>query len=122
MRIPDEFWSTTVQAIAPRIIYDGAFPQRSRDYYRLARGSWNRAYVYLLYGSDDNLLYVGRTHRPGNRFDKHRRRDWWPEVAALVLLEVEGENADEAHALVKRLELRAIRTLYPELNVAGVLR
>lgn len=49
----------------------------------LLRENENREhYLYRLFDAQDNLLYVGVTFMPGNRFDQHRReKHWWDQVA-----------------------------------------
>jgi predicted GIY-YIG superfamily endonuclease len=40
-----------------------------------------RTALYRFYGADDVLLYVGITHRLGQRWSEHARsQPWWPEV------------------------------------------
>lgn len=115
-----DLWTDEFRSIDPTITYDGPFPSRPRDYYELGWCGARYAYVYLLFDADNQLLYVGRARRPGNRFDKHRRqKPWWPSVSRLVLLGVTGESRADAHALVSRLEMHAIRTLDPLHNIAG---
>lgn len=116
------FWERlTVRALSPKIVYVGRFPERSRDYYALTPlVSARTAYVYMLFSYCGSLLYVGRARRPGNRFDKHRRRDWWPEVYDVLLVQVQGEDRASTHAYVDKLERLAIRHLSPIHNVAGV--
>lgn len=118
--LPETFWlSVRVQAIAPEVVYTGMFPRRASDYYAVGQGGMQ--YVYLLFDEDEVLLYVGRSHRPGNRFDKHRRHQpWWPSVSGLLILAVNGETKAEAAALVAGLELHCIRRLGPQYNVSGV--
>ena len=120
--IRPEFWSSEdIAAMDWRMVYDGPFPSRPRDYYALTDGSWNVAFVYLLFDRADRLLYVGRARQPGARFDKHRRRkSWWPEVRSLVIIRVAGRDYEDACRVVDHMERRAIRALGPAYNIVGV--
>jgi hypothetical protein len=82
-------------------------------------------YVYLLFDQADSLLYVGRSFRPADRFSKHCRRDWWPQVTSLVLIAVEDKIRYGVHRRyytppnVKAFEDAAIAGLLPIHNIAG---
>jgi hypothetical protein len=116
-----EFWrSVTVSAVAPEVIYDGPMPTGRRPYAGLAPAVGCTEYVYLLFGEQDELVYVGRSFRPADRFTKHRRKPWWPQVAGLVLLRITGATPREATALTDGLERLAIKRLGPTGNIAGV--
>lgn len=117
--IPD-FWPLSIQAINPTIAYEGTFPERSRDYYALVPAASNLAYVYVLLDDAGDPVYIGRSHRPGNRFDKHRRKPWWPAVKSLSLLRVQGDSRGDTHAAVSYLERYLIKTYRPTYNIAGV--
>lgn len=117
-RLPDTFWTVTPRALGVEVVHDGSMPTRPADYYALGgRDQWG--YVYLLSGLD--LLYVGKSLCPGNRFDMHRRRDWWAGVQNLTLLRVKGADREETSALMDGLETFAIRRLRPIHNVAKVV-
>lgn len=110
-----DLWSDDVA-----MIYHGPFPERPRDYYALTRCSWNVAFIYLLFGERDRLLYVGRARNPGNRFDKHRRhKEWWPEVRSLAIFQVTADDHLSSMRAVATAELIAIQELDPVYNIAG---
>lgn len=121
--IRPEFWlSSTVQAIDPKIVYVGALPPRPRDYYKLYAPTYARSFVYILSNLAEEVVYVGMSWNPGNRFDKHKRkRPWWSQVTHVVILQVDASNPDEAEALTRGLEILCIRRLAPTGNIAGVL-
>lgn len=104
------------------VIYSGAMPSSPSDYYAIALGGSRMSYVYILTGERGDALYVGMSRRPGNRFDKHRSRDWWGQVEGLTVWRVEGEDRWHADRNARRLEAHAIRELLPAYNIAGVPR
>lgn len=126
--IPIGFWdSVSMRAAEPEIVYFGAMPQVPKVYYPLAhltptlwRGA--SAFVYLLLACDGSVLYAGKAREPGNRFDKHRRKHWWDEVALLLLIRVMGTNQSEADTVALHVESLAIKQLDPIYNVAGARR
>ena len=111
-----------VEAAGWEIAYDGPLPNRLN---RVAPMQSGVEYVYLLFDATDRLLYVGRSLRPADRFSKHCRRDWWPEVADVVLVSVR----DEIRLGVRRVyitppnvaafEHAAITNLRPIHNIIG---
>lgn len=119
-----EFWrSARIAAMDLTVVYDGPFPTGPRAYATHLPGvAPNAEYVYLLFNDMDQLVYVGRAWRPADRFTKHRRKAWWPEVANLALVRVQGTSPDGATALTKLLEALAIRDLAPRSNIAGPSR
>lgn len=70
------------------------------------------AACYRLYGHGDELLYVGSTLRPENRFRQHSTdKAWWPEVARRDIAWFGSElEAREAEAV-------AIKQERPRYNV-----
>lgn len=126
--IPARFWdSPAMRAADPDVVYVGPMPSSPTDYYATASllGPIGRrhAFVYLLLGCDGSALYVGKARNPGNRFDKHRsKKEWWPEVAILLLLRVTGEDVFEADRLALHVEALCIRKFDPVYNIAGVVR
>lgn len=117
-RLPDTFWTATPRALGAEVAYEGVMPSRPADYYDLG-GRDGHGYVYLLSGFE--LLYIGKSWCPGNRFDRHRRRLWWPGVRHLTLLRVRGDDHEETGALMDGLETFAIRRLLPVHNIAKVV-
>lgn len=123
--IPATFWMTpAMQAAEPEVVFFGAMPARSADYYAASalmppRGN-KAAYIYFLLACDGSLLYVGKARTPGNRFDKHRRKEWWGEVVTLLLVRVSGSTLEEANLLALHVESLALRQLNPVYNIAGV--
>jgi hypothetical protein len=116
---------TATPAVKPEVwtdevVYDGPLPVSSAACLDLAPGGHRQAFVYLLFNESGDLLYVGRARVPANRFDHHRRhKEWWPDVARLVLSRVEGDSYHDAHSMVSRLEARLIRELDPIHNIVG---
>ena len=117
-QLPETFWTVTPRALGTEVAFTGPMPTRPKDYYDLG-GRDGYGYVYLLAG--EFLVYVGKSWCPGNRFDKHRRRDWWDLVDHLTLLRVRGDSTTETEALMDGLETFAIRRLLPVANVAKVV-
>ena len=73
-----------------------------------------RTALYRLFGGEGQLLYVGITNSPDERFVEHRRdKRWWDEV---VTREIEW-HPDRTTALIH--EARAIRREAPLYNLAG---
>jgi predicted HicB family RNase H-like nuclease len=71
-------------------------------------------YVYRLWSSDDELLYIGCSIRPLIRLTQHaREKAWWSEVSSMTA-ERYG-SVEEA----RQCELRAIATEAPRHNVAS---
>jgi hypothetical protein len=70
--------------------------------------------LYRFYNDAGELLYVGITHRPQERFSHHRAFSSWWEVAATSRLERFPTRAEAENA-----ERRAILTEVPVHNVAG---
>lgn len=67
--------------------------------------------VYLLYGVNDDLLYVGITGNLKSRFQAHALdKEWWPEV----------DRAEYHHlptrSMAQRAEAGLIRDLAPRYN------
>ncbi|OBB15481.1 hypothetical protein A5731_00500 [Mycolicibacterium conceptionense] len=68
--------------------------------------------LYRFYSTTGQLLYVGITMNPPQRFKKHRdTKDWWTEVAGISI-----ENYDTREDL-ENAERRAIQVEHPIHNV-----
>lgn len=77
------------------------------------RDGW--AAVYRLYSDGGELLYIGSTVNPPQRWSHHKgTKDWWPSVAAYRLDWWPG--AEQAYAE----EYKAIRAEQPKRNQLGV--
>jgi predicted GIY-YIG superfamily endonuclease len=48
---------------------------------------WRPTVVYRCYDAEGTLLYVGLSNNLVGRIAKHKRRDWWPDVASLETVE-----------------------------------
>ncbi|MET9222403.1 GIY-YIG nuclease family protein [Streptomyces sp. NPDC003300] len=66
--------------------------------------------LYRLFDTEGRLLYVGITNMPNVRFDAHRMKAWWKQVARREL--VWFDNRQEAGWA----EVRAIRAERPMHN------
>ena len=117
-REQDEVQSTDISS---RRVYKGPFPDTSSGYYSLVQPMWRRCFVYVLFDWADNVLYVGKSFRPGNRFDRHRRRDWWPDVSTVAILQIDGPERHEVERAAYNIELNTIHSLRPLHNVTGVI-
>lgn len=72
------------------------------------------AMVYLLYGADNQLLYVGATIDHTQRFISHlRTKEWWPEVARAEVTWYDSQWPAQA------AEQIAIRQGRPKYNRSG---
>mgnify|MGYP003392215434 CR=1 FL=1 len=72
-------------------------------------------YVYHLYESFGDLLYVGRTNRPARRLRQHRtHQPWWDEVTSVAVYGYPNSDVGTA-------ESRDIKRLSPKYNKAGVV-
>lgn len=72
--------------------------------------------LYRFYNAAGDLLYVGITNNPTNRFTDHMvSKSWWSEVAQ-TRLEFHANRAE-----VEAAELRAIQTESPRYNIRGVV-
>lgn len=106
-------------------IYDGPVPKRVNA---IAPMDTAAEYVYLLFDSADELVYVGRSFRPADRFTKHRRKPWWPTVASVALIRVSDVPSHERPSWrdpgpnTARLEALAIDRLRPPANIAAPSR
>lgn len=102
------------------VVYDGSMPQAVADYYAITPlgSSFSCSFVYILSDINGDALYVGMSRRPGNRFDRHRRRAWWSDVHSLRVLKVEPDMPSRARLDAKRLETQLIRALDPRCNIA----
>lgn len=68
--------------------------------------------LYRFYSDSGQLLYIGLTSNPGNRFQQHQQdKPWWHEVAGIAVEKYESREA------VKAAETRAIAVEKPKYNV-----
>lgn len=68
--------------------------------------------LYRFYNSDDELLYIGITLNPSERFKQHKgEKPWWTEVARIEIQTYESRQA------VTDAEQAAIRSERPKYNV-----
>ncbi|MGW3445627.1 GIY-YIG nuclease family protein [Streptomyces sp. NPDC001076] len=74
------------------------------------------AAVYRLWDAAGNLLYIGSSYDPQRRYQDHRDKPWWPQVARCV----EEWRASRIDAY--RAELKAIAAEDPRHNVYGTDR
>ncbi|WP_445520478.1 GIY-YIG nuclease family protein [Streptomyces sp. NEAU-174] len=88
--------------------------RRSKKTNRKARVSDDsvRTALYRIRNADGELLYVGISAKPPQRWGQHAAdKDWWPEVAGLSIEWFDSKT--EALAM----EARAIRTERPRHNI-----
>lgn len=67
--------------------------------------------VYRFHGASGDLLYVGITLNPTSRFRRHRRGNWWAEVATITI----ENHPDRASAALA--EIAAIKAEKPRYNI-----
>lgn len=116
-----EFWrSERIAALPWDVVYDGPKPRRVNE---VAPVRSDAEYVYLLFGERDELLYVGRSFRPADRFSSHHRKSWWVQVTGVVLIAVRDERRIGVHRKyytppnVSAFESAAIAELEPLHNL-----
>lgn len=121
-----EFWrSGRIASVDWEVIYDGPIPKRVNG---IAPMSSTCEYVYLLFDGRDDLLYVGRSFRPADRFTKHRRKSWWSDVNGVVIIRVAElpmnlrRPRERVGPNTVLLEACAIAELHPRANVAAPAR
>ena len=118
-----EFWrSAAVSTLDWEVVYDGPLPKRRVNKVAPA-GSWSE-YVYLLFDSTDELVYVGRSFRPADRFSKHCRKPWWGRVSGVVFIRVQEKPKPprrfwEHGPNTAVFEAAAIQALRPSENIVG---
>lgn len=121
--IDPEFWRSGLLAgIEMETVYDGIVPRRRVNVIAPARSGFE--YVYMLFGDDDWLLYVGRSFRPADRLHVHLRKAWGHLVTGMLIIKVTeapgwrpGPGPNTA-----RLESVAIAMLHPFANIAAPSR
>jgi hypothetical protein len=70
--------------------------------------------LYRCWDSDGNLLYIGLSWSPGDRFRQHEReKSWWPLVESITL-----EHYDSPEEL-SLAEVNAIQSEHPLYNEAN---
>lgn len=75
---------------------------------------WGLTSLYRMFDADGELLYIGRTARPGNRWEYHRNTAfWWLRVTTITVEHF--LTRDEASVA----ELDAIAKERPTFNVKG---
>lgn len=123
----------------PRLIFSGDIPASTRETRSLDGRpvAVNRiglcSYIYHLFDQQGEPMYFGKTNQPSYRFEKHRRRPWWSEVAHLNLYIVTCEShldepckgfGDNPRSTLERAatlwERKAILDIQPRYNIAGV--
>ena len=104
-----------------RRVYKGPFPATTDGYYSLVQPARRRCFVYVLFDDAGEVVYVGKSFRPGNRFDRHRRKPWWDAVATIAILQIDGPDRYLVERAAFAAELDAIHTLHPRHNIVGVL-
>lgn len=68
--------------------------------------------LYRFYNAGDELLYVGLSVNPGNRFERHRQdKTWWSEVTRIEMEQLPN------HESLKAAEREAIKEEKPLYNV-----
>lgn len=104
----------------PRLIYSGDMLE-PHDFHQVTAGAeWSVAYVYFVFDTCGELLYVGRTASPLNRWQAHRRKArWWPHATALNLYRVDGADRLSSDLGVRHWELHAIHGALPRYNLQG---
>lgn len=119
MDLEDFMATVQLRATGARVVYRGEFPKQSREYYSLTpRINHCTGFIYVLYDCAGRVLYIGRSWRPGNRFDKHRRqRWWWGDVTGLALIRFDGTDRREAEGIISAVEVLAIQKMRPVHNV-----
>jgi hypothetical protein len=86
----------------------------------VAPAAANVSFVYHVFDADGDLLYVGLTATPRNRWDAHRRKArWWSRAAYLHLHEVRGRDRNTADMGARHWERMAIHNAMPLFNVLG---
>ncbi|QKY78934.1 replication initiation protein [Mycobacterium phage Rebel] len=112
--IKPEFWrSEDIASIDMTVVYVGPVDVRVNE---IAPCGYQTEYVYMLFDTDDDLVYIGRSFRPADRFTKHRRKPWWLTVLNAVIVRVAEPSQERPDAA--RLEAYAIRELRPRANAA----
>lgn len=92
-------------------------PEHGPSWKRFGVCTGTRSFVYRLFDSGGDLLYVGFTWNPYERWTSHRRtKPWWPEVAFVSLSMHEGDLPTRA------AETRAIHEERPRYNIHQVRR
>jgi hypothetical protein len=74
-------------------------------------GAPERTALYRFFDADDELLYVGISRDPAERWKQHRDKPWWRDVAMRVV-----EWHDDRPS-AERAERKAIQTEGPRYNV-----
>lgn len=76
-----------------------------------------RTALYRFYDAHENLLYVGITNDPWRRWRRHvLEKPWYPQVKHQSVTWYDTERQ------ARKAETRAIRSEYPQFNIAGAIR
>lgn len=108
----------------PRLVYSGQIGRRAN--WRMLPHQIEG--IYHLFDSDGELVYIGKTCNPFQRFVRHREKSgWWGQVTWInhYVITCDDHLAEPCprrslkHAAF-RWELSAISHLRPPNNIAGV--
>lgn len=72
----------------------------------------NRTYVYRIFDTDGQLIYVGATANPESRILAHKHTSWWYPQLGRIKIKVYPTRTAATDA-----EKAAIRTEFPRWNV-----
>lgn len=117
---PDFFQSEDVAALQPEPVYEGPLGRAASE---ASQARADSEYVYFLSSAAGELVYVGRSFRPADRFTKHRRKPWWEKVSTALIVRVPElpiweRKHDPCGKNTARLEALAISRLSPTGNIA----
>ncbi|MCV7004599.1 hypothetical protein [Mycobacterium gordonae] len=123
----------------PRLVFSDAPPPSTAAMRELDKTpscvprSSHRSYIYHFFDSAGEPVYFGKAAQPSYRFEKHKRKTWWPEVAHLNLYVVSCESHPEEtckgfgsdpRSALNRIavlwERKAIIDVKPRRNLAGL--
>jgi hypothetical protein len=103
----------------PRLIYSGDMLD-PHEIHEAAPMGWSVAFVYHVFDTAGEVLYVGFTETPLNRWQAHRRKaNWWDSATMLNLYQVDGRDRNTAQNGARRWESRAIHGALPRFNRLG---
>lgn len=107
-------------------VYEGPLPKRLGEIQEIAPPIHDARYVYVLAGRVGGHgaflpLYVGKAYSPRHRFDKHRRKPWWPEAVALILYRHKFDGWISVDRETDELEREAIADFNPHYNISRPL-
>lgn len=77
------------------------------------------AFLYRFWAADGELLYVGITFDPAQRWRQHRRQEWWPRVTRIAADRFDTWNlALKAESIAHRAERPTYNSLAEETRAA----